>query len=278
MKSKITKLLIVLSCFVLSLCVAVSVVLGIYLAQPSEVRYSGYGDAISPYAVATTETVSYTRKEVNYEETDNAVPIYSQSNTLPNSCGATAGAIILGFYDKYYGELIPNFDSYLPNGDYKRADKVYIPQLMNELYTLMRTNVDDVGVSKDDFLTGLNTYIKNQGRTITYSSILSFSRVNESSFTTALRNNKPTILFCSKLDLYTLTVGSNSDILTKAAYVGAHIAVAYGMYTVKYYSGTNNFRTDKYLKVASGFSEVTTGYLKIESTDWCNDALTVSIS
>lgn len=271
-----TKKILWLNCIIVIICFFISILFS-YKPQPTEGRYSSDSN-IMPYAAVSSETVSYTSKEETYEETAYGMPIYYQSSQLPNSCGPTAGAIVVGFYDKYYEELISDYDPCLSTGRYKRADKVYIPQLMSELYTLMRTNIDDVGVSKSDCLSGLRSYVRQQNRAITYNSVFSSKRVSEASFVSAIHNNQPTLLFCRKMDLYLVSTGINSDILSKSAYVGAHVAVAYGIYTVKYYNGNNNFRTDKYIKINTGFSEVPSGYLRLEDNDWCNDALSVSIT
>lgn len=142
----------------------------------------------------------------------------------------------------------------------------------------MRTNVDDVGVSETDCLNGLRTYVVNHGRTINYTNIKSSNIVNESQFVTAIHNNQPTLLFCSKVDLQSIATYSNYDTISKSEYGGAHIAVAYGIRTIKYYNGNNIFRTDKYLQIATGLSGDLSGLLKIDSTDWCNSAYIACIS
>ncbi len=68
-------------------------------AEHRESRYSGYGTAML-LQEATGETISYTRKEEYVAETIKGVPRYTQVADLPNSCGAIAGAIVVGFYDK----------------------------------------------------------------------------------------------------------------------------------------------------------------------------------
>ena len=122
-----------------------------------EVRYADL--AVTYGAVNSSENVPFTKRETEYKEIKNAIPRYNQLSALPNSCGATAGAIVVGFYDKYYENLIPNYTSYVSSGTYKGNDSTYIPQLMRELYTLMRTNIDDVGVSEQDCLNGLKAYV-----------------------------------------------------------------------------------------------------------------------
>lgn len=277
MKSRTLKNIIKLSC----IGILIVIISGILLGAPAQAHAEAttrYADIISTYATTTSETVNYTRKEETYEETVNAVPLYYQNSQYPNSCGPTAGAIIVGFYDKYYEDLIPNYNPCISTGAYKRNDRTYIPQLLGDLYTLMRTNVDDVGVSETDCLSGLRSYVVNHGRIINYTSIKSSNKVDENKFVSAVRSNQPTILFCGKIDLHLIATYSNYDIVSKTAYVGAHIAVGYGIRTIKYYDGNNIFRTDKYLQIATGLMGNLIGLLKIDSSDWCNNAYVASIS
>lgn len=243
-------------------------------------RYSGYGDnsSYSTYSSIITEQVSYTSKEESYIETANAVPFYTQIGDLPNSCGPTGGAIIVGFYDKYYENLIPDFTPTLSSGKYKKNDRVAVPNLMRDLYTLMRTNIDDVGVGQGDCMDGLKTYVNNKGYSLSYSNIKSNNTVNTSSFTSAINRNEPALIFCSRMDLYLITTTSNMDSITYTSYTGGHVVVGYGLYSVKYFNGANQFRSDVYINVATGLPGADNGFLKVASTDWCNAAYSVNIN
>lgn len=242
-----------------------------------ELRYSAYGGAL--YATDTqTETINYTKREVTFIQTVNAVPQYEQMSDLPNSCGATAGAIIVGFYDKYFEELIPGYVTYLPNGRYKSMDSTYIPNLMSSLYTLMRTNVDAEGVNEQDCVNGLKNYVNNCGRTISYTSISASKIINETALIDSIDGNTPVLLFCGKMDLYNISTTTTYDTVTCTELTGAHVAVGYGYYKVDYYNGNSIFRTDKYIRISTGLPILTDGYLKISSLDWCNGAYSVKIS
>lgn len=239
-------------------------------------RYSGYGEAIT-YSSTVTETVTFTRKEETYIETVNGVPLYTQLSTLSNSCGPTAGAIIVGFYDYYYDNLIPDYAPCLSTGVYKKNDRVAIPKLMEELYVLMRTNIDDVGVDQSDCVNGLKSYVEKTGHSITYTNIRSNSTINLSSLTSSININKPSLVFCSKMDLYMMATTSNKDSISYNSYVGGHVVVGYGLYSVKYYNGNNMFREDNYMRVATGLSGIDSAYIKLSSTGWCNAAFAVDI-
>ena len=275
--SKILKFLCisVVFCFMINILGALNV-----QAKTFTDRYSGIGTTVMPAAAVTTETVNYTNREVSLVEIYQGVPLYTQLSYLENSCGPTAGAIVVGYYDKYYTNLIPDYTPCLSSGKFLKNDKVYVPQLMSDLYTLMRTNVDDVGVNETDCLNGLRTYVNNHGYSISYTNAKSSDTVNESICANGLNNLQPTLLFCRKMDLY--QIGQNAaktqDTLVASAYTGGHVAVVYAVCTIKYYNGSDNFRTDKYLEVATGMPEMSSGFIKLTSTDWCNAAYVVNIS
>lgn len=268
----------------LALMVAFVVLMGLIAVFPfgrgvvAEARFCGYGEQAVTTALES-ELIYYNRKEEIYTETSAGAPLYYQLTDYPNSCGAVGGAIIVGFYDRYYTDLIPNFDPMTPKGAYKRNDRVYIPQLMGELYTLMRTNVDDVGVSQTDCLNGLKTYMQNHGRSISYSNVLTSNRIDELAYTNALNSNKLTLLFCNKMKLnYINTTKDNVDEISSWTFNGAHVAVAYGLLELRYYKEFGLTITDKYVKVAIGLTEEISGYIRLDANDWLDAAYIVTVS
>ncbi len=244
-------------------------------------RYSAtYGGGIQTYAYTeiSSETVNYTNRVPVPVNLANAVPFYTQDGSLSNACGAVAGSIVVGYYDKYYEDLIPDYKAYLSNGNYKPNDRVYIPQVMKELYTLMRTNVDDVGVSKSDCINGLKAYVQGKNRNLSYTDVKNVNKVDENALLNAINAKKPVLLFCDKLDVYTFNYSDNVETITCTNKVSAgHVAVAYGLYTIKYYNGANLFRTDKYIMISTGLSR-SVEYLKLDATDWCDGAYAVAVN
>lgn len=224
--------------------------------------------AVSAYASnVNNEIVNYTYKETEFIETQNGVPLYNPNTSLSNSCGATAGAIVLGFYDKYYENLIPNYIGYnTSTGKYRPNDLVHIPALMSELYDLMRINVDDVGVSEDDCLNGLKNYVTSKNHSISYSSIVQNKQVNKVQLTSSINANNPILLFCGNTELIKISSNQNQDNLVKSTITENHIYVGYGFYTIKYFNGSTNFRTDLYMRVACGLFEFSEAYINIATT------------
>lgn len=235
---------------------------------PVENAEERYADA-QFYSTYATETVYYTRRDiVELGSTDGGAPQYTAMNGMTNACGAVAGAEIVAFYDKYYPALIPGWTSYYPaSGKYRLEDSTYVPALMNSLYTLMRTNVDDVGVSKTDFLNGLKSYVNGQGYIITYQDVKSGQTVDYEACKNAIDNNKVVVLLAYPTSVYDVINGTNEDYITSINISGAHIMVAYGYAQVNYYNANELFRTDKYLNVVTGRSTPTIASFKVGGTD-----------
>ena len=224
-------------------------------------RYVG-GELIATYA---SETISYVSKQIIEDiSTANGAPEYKAVDDMQNGCGAVAGGNIVGFYDKYYENLIPGWASYYSNGMYKKQNSANVSPLLQDLYARMQTNVVAPGVSESEFKNGLQSYVVDHGYTIQYISLGNGNSFDYSAFKTAVSNNQPTVLFVRPSSLYHCQSKDNEDIVTSFNISGNHIMMAFGYYEVKYTlsSGT---RTDKYLRVSVGLSGETQAYYKIGS-------------
>lgn len=244
-----------------------------------ELRYY-YREAASTYAV-TSETISCTNMIETETVTQYRMPLYYATGELTNCCGPVAGSIVVGFYDRYYEELIPNWTAYYTsNNRYKLCDTTYVPAVMEELYDLMRTNVDDVGVSQSDCKSGLQTYFSNRSRTLSYSTVESNSVFNYSLYKQAIDANKPVLLFCNEVTICMpgYSTSQQAAIITNQSVSGGHIVVGYGYSTVNYYEGDSIFRTDHYLLVSTGLDGFADAYINIASTSWLVDGYAVTVS
>lgn len=242
----------------------------------SETRYYD-APGVMPIS-GQSEVISFSRKEETIIEFPYAVPNY-YTNTYENACGPVAGANIVGYYDKYYEDLIPDYTAYYPaNGRYRRPDATYVPGLIGDLYTLMQTNVVDVGVSESECLDGLQDYVEGKNRSIAYTSVKSGS-LNTTAYKNAINNQIPVMLFCESTTLLVLSEGNLQDTFLYAMSSSAHIVVGYGYREIKYYDANNvNFRTDVYLRVATGWMTNASGYLRANNTSWLNSAYVVNVS
>ena len=222
-------------------------------------RYVG-GELIATYA---DETIAYKSKQIVSDiSTANGAPEYKPISGIQNGCGAVAGAIAVGFYDKYYENMITDWASYYSTGRYRLQDAKYVPALINDLYTRMQTNVVAPGVSQDDFKSGLKSYVANQGYNLEYASLGQGTGFNYSTFKTAVSNNEIVVLFVKSSNLYKCSSSANEDVISTINISGNHVMIAYGYYEVKY-TLSNGTRTDKYLRVSTGLSGTATALYKI---------------
>ncbi|MDE7401186.1 MAG: hypothetical protein K2N17_03945 [Clostridia bacterium] len=241
-----------------------------------------FGATVNLYSTNTsTETIEYGTRADDLYETINGVPQYTTEIT--NSCGATAGATIIGFYDKYYEDLIPDYTAYYPaTGKYRIPDNTYIPALINELYGLMK--ITSTGVSENNCLGGLRQYVQNHSHLISFGSVKSSSKINETTYLNAINANKPVIIFAKSVEIVTgITLDQNNDIISKMYISDNHVFVGYGYYRVKYYNNGKVFRTDTYMKVAAGLG-FNIAFIRLSSTEvsvsqsWLVNAYSVTIT
>ena len=227
-----------------------------------------YADAPIISTVAD-ETIYFDTKDYTTVKTAGGVPQYINLTGHSNACGAVAGSQIVAFYDKYYPNLIPGWDSYYTsNGNYRLQNSTYITPLMNELYELMRINVVADGVSESEFKSGLQTYFTNHGYSASFQSVKSGSSLNFSACKTAISSNKVIVMFTQPGQVYDIDESANSDTLYSYTISGNHIMIAYGCVEVYYYNASGGlFRTDNYLLVATGRDHPTTAYYKANSSN-----------
>lgn len=212
------------------------------------------------------ENIYYTSRDVTNVTTDGGAPSYFNNQGLPNCCGPIAGTEIVAFYDKYYPNLIKGWDSYYPaTGKYQFQVSEYTDPVLFGLYDLMKCNVEDHGVSEADFKSGLQTYFKNQGYNLSYQSATSGGKLNYDTCVSAVNNNKVIVLFTQPGKLYEITEYSGYNTLNEYNVTGNHIMIAFGYVQIKYYNNGVNFRTERFVKVASGIGLVLNAFYKINS-------------
>lgn len=234
-------------------------------ATTTEIRYA---DAPIVSTIAS-EQIYYTSRDI-VEERDTAggAPQFNSTENYANVCGPLAGTGIVAFYDKYYPNLIPGWESYYPaTGKYRGQGSAYVSAVLSELYTLMQTNVNGDGVSESEFKTGLQTYITNHGYSASYTNVKSGSSLNYSACKAAIDSNKVIALFIKPGVVYDLGEYSDHDTLVESTITGNHIMFAYGYLQIKYYNNTGLFRTETFLKVSTGRQMLTPAYFKVDSSN-----------
>ena len=233
---------------------------GGWTTEPAQERYAD-APLLSPIS---SEIVEFSSRTAENYYTPGVFPYFTQETGMTNCCGAVAGAEIVAFYDKYFDDLIPGWDACYANGRYRGQDKVYIPALMWEMYDLMQTNVQDVGVSEQEFLNGLSSYINGKGHSVSYNNVVNGSNFDFETYKSALHNNKVTALLAHAGDVYSIGEYDTQDKIVPINIAGSHIMVAFGYDIYRYYDANGNlFRTDYYLEVAMGMYSLSLAFYKV---------------
>ena len=236
----------------------------------SETMYFGSGYNGSVYEGSSTEYISYSTKSENEYAIKGGLPRYYDRGTNDNTCANVAGAIALGYYDKTYDELIPNFKAarVIKDKVIYSAPTEAVQAVIDKLYVSMETNGTSAGgTTISGFKNGLKSYVNDQGRSITYSSVGQNNKINRQAYIDSIEAERPVVLFMSGYSL--LPVADFSDTSTRDKleikhYTGNHMLVACGLKEVKYYNSNGSLnQTLTLFIVSTGYSLDSICYLDV---------------
>lgn len=244
---------------------------------PEKQGYCGSGEATE-----ITQTISYDHKETTVVEIPNGMPFYDLSDdTTGNSkCANVAGAVVVGYYDRNYEELIPDYKAYTKLGTriiYKSLG-VEVENVINSLYSLMETNKGQAGTTFEGFNSGLENYVENHGYSYATRDVWNG---NLSLYKSSVNNEKPVVIFASGFSFVSDSAESNGkDVLTIDKYQDNHVMVGYGYRIDEYYNSNNKLiETRTYLSVMNGGTiDRSIKYLCLDGLTEIQHAIEVTIS
>ncbi len=286
MKKSITTLLIVLLLATISMVIPQVVLIRdtVYAASNKDIYYSDDGYSDNGESTLVTETFEYATKETSSEyKINKSFPAYYNTNSsLTNSCANVAGANIMGYYDRYYENLIPDYVPGILRGAnysyYQMTVNVSKKQdVINELYVRMGTNSPDAGTSQEGYKSGITSYVNAKGYNVTYNSVMTGSGLDINKLKSVLQNGDPVSLYLSGYNITAINDTGYSLNLNKYLYTGNHIMIVYGYQTINYYNSNHILiKSNTYLYVATGM--IHTGYYILNNNGTINDAEAVHIS
>ncbi len=246
-----------------------------------EQALKGFGYGGGDYFEDRVQTVNYARK----------VPLeYSIQYDLPNyygkigdtSCANTAGAVLIGYYDRFFENLIPDYKVYRKLGTsftYKGTSEAKIIELTAELHNLMSTNPEREGTTYAEFQQGMTEYVSEHGYTYTTTNMFSWGNFDFGKYKQAVESGKPVALFLSGFALVnSIQENPNMDIISSGYCALTHVVVGCGYKQHTYYDANNKQIGQKtYLKVASALQEYKIGYLNINGLGNIDKAISVEI-
>lgn len=228
-------------------------------------------------------TIEFARKADDEIIINGGLPKYSDGSSRENTCANTAGAIVLGYYDKTYDEIIANFSSARVIRDkvLYAAQSDAVDSVIARLYVTMKTNFTEGGTTIANFKSGLREYVNDQGLNISYSQVVSDYALNFNAYESSIRQEKPVVLFCSNYSLVSLTAldaESGTEVFTMQHYTGNHVLVAYGIRKINYYNASGKLINQlNLLAVATGFSYGAFGYILLDDYGTLIDGYNVKI-
>lgn len=225
-----------------------------------------------------SETIYYTNKT---ESSYNLAVLYPEyvSAGLTNSCVPASAASILGYYTRYFPQLIPGFTpGYLLSGYYLYyASPTEIQPVINTLYNYMNTNIGGrIGTTIADFKTGMHRYVNEKGRVMILNSCMQGSNFNMTVAKQRLESGQPLILFLDTLTVATIS-SSTSDSINYLVINACHAIAGFGYREITYTLTNGQTRIDKYIAVSTGLSQKTKGYFNISYQTQIDDVYAVNI-
>ena len=242
--------------------------------------YEGSGTRVS-----TDYTIEYdSYVEHNEYYVYQAPSLHNGGTGATNCCSSKAGTNVIAFYDRYYTNLIEDFE---PGMEYKgiyryfpNIESVKIPALHTTLYNYMNVNVNYPGATEDDFKSGLKRYVNEQGYNVNYKSAHQNAKmVNLTKIQQMVNNNQVAVLCFSGYNfVYGFTVASTYRKVYQEAVDAGHMMMVYGYFTVDYYKNGRLFLTETYLQASMCNGLGDQGFIKMNDYGNIDDAFIVEIS
>lgn len=279
-------------CFLLAVTVLIFAVVTTFqipkVATAAVILYSDDGDNFfgEGNPVDTSEYIYWDNYVMHDEFMVSQAPSYKVTDTtISDYCAPATGTNIIGFNDRFYPNLIPNFEPGMMNGDeyWYFPDMRFEPvvQTFYSLYDYMQTNQNGAGTSGEQFKNGLKKFVNYHGYNLNYKSFYkNKTSIDLNALQDAIRNNKVGVLLCTRYNfVYAISHGKNETYLSKSDYFLAHMMMVYGCITVDYYKDGEIFRSDTYLQVSSGYATGIQGYVFVDNNAMeIQEALIVNIS
>ena len=232
-----------------------------------------------------TEYINYATKQSTYKSINGTFPLYYNLNSnLKNCCANVAGANIVGYYDRFYEDFIPNCTpGFVRNNVY-----TYYPISMNRterqgvidtLYVNMLTNNPNAGTSQTNYKAGLKTYINEKGKSVSYNSVITNGKLDLNKVNAQFDQGNPISLYTQGFNVSAVEATSDTQTtLVKVLFSTNHIMVAYGYLKEDYYDANGRLITSKiYMFVASGIQGLVSNYYIVDNNGILNDAEAVRV-
>lgn len=227
------------------------------------------------------ETISYHHKETLEYEINGNLPKYVGTLESRN-CATVAGCILIGYYDRFCENLMPNFKSYIQLGSiirYKGMEEE-VMAVLTQLVPLMGTNIGHEGTTFFGFQEGMKKYSEKCGYEYQSENLMSGNKINFEKCKVSIDGGTPIAIFLSTYAyLDEIQKKDNTDTVVSAYYDVSHVVVGCGYRQDIYYNASGQvIAMREYIKVASGQSDHGICYLNINSIGDIDRVIAAKIS
>lgn len=237
-----------------------------------------YGDSgISLYSSSTVYIEFKSKDKQEYIMTLQP-PSYT-ATPFVSGCACLAGANIIGFYDRYYVNLIPNYE---PGYLFLNVMYMYYGQsseifdVLEQLYVDMGTTVN--GTTEPQFISGMKKYCNRAGYNFGYTSLMSGSKLNYSAVANYIENyNQPVALFLSGFNVAIIGERDNIDGFGYYYENTNHVMAGFGYKYITYTYNNGSQETFNFIYVSSGKDNAPVGYFNTSYNTTIDDVLAINI-
>lgn len=222
--------------------------------------------------------VYYTDKQQNDENIAARSPRY----VLPGvTCVPNAATNLLGFYDRYFDDLIPSFTAgktYANLYLYSAATDEVTDAAIQLAYDMGASNPATDGVTVSEFKSGMQKYCARKSLNVSFASCMSWGNFSYSKAVSQLDSGKPVIFFTSGYNIVSIAKFDNHDTVNMYTSSGMHSMTAFGYTQITYTLSNGTTQTDNYLNVASGVDTLSNALVNVDTDINIDDAYAVTIS
>lgn len=232
----------------------------ISILEENAILYSGSGVATPEYEKVVVEYQGAPSED--YYKMSYRTPQYFNVG-LTGACAAVAGGNLIGYYDRYYEDLIPNHAAGEMKGNYYYYNLMdsYVTESIKVLYDDM--GGDGNGITEANFKNGMQKYCSRKGLNCDFKSLKSGSSLNYDAVKSSMKSGQPVALLLSTYNVCTWGFGDQYDYFNYEIYSGNHVMAGFG-YRDTTYTLTNGSKSNyNFIYVATGFANPTNAYFNI---------------
>lgn len=241
-------------------------------------RYGAtYGEDVAALDISQEEvTISYESKTEDKSTMAERCPQFSSASYV-SACANIAGANVLGFFDRYHEDLIPDHEAGFESLGlyfYNNEDAA-VYEVISQLHSDMNTTSE--GTTMENFISGMEKFCARKGRNISFTHCFASSKLRFSILRSNILNKRPIVFFLSGYHIAQRAYTDNIDGYRYHFYSDNHIMTGFGYRDITYTYSSGESENVQLIYVSTGSVYEPTGYLNINYKCNVDDAYALNI-